>query len=79
MLRQVQLRWCGHLVRMDDERLPKRLFYRDAATGARRQGDQKRRHKDTLKKTLKQLKINPVTLEDLAQDRPAWRKFVKTG
>ncbi|BHF75959.1 hypothetical protein SprV_0501905700 [Sparganum proliferum] len=23
MLRQMQLRWCGHLVRMDDERLPK--------------------------------------------------------
>ncbi|VDL89492.1 unnamed protein product [Schistocephalus solidus] len=36
MLRQVQLRWSSHLVRMDDERLPKRLFYEDVATGARR-------------------------------------------
>ncbi|BHF85206.1 hypothetical protein SprV_1002836900 [Sparganum proliferum] len=26
MVRQLQLRWSGHLVRMDDERLPKRLF-----------------------------------------------------
>ncbi|VDL96496.1 unnamed protein product [Schistocephalus solidus] len=40
MLRQVQLRWSGHLVRMDDERLSKRLFYEDVATGARRQGGQ---------------------------------------
>ncbi|VDM00207.1 unnamed protein product [Schistocephalus solidus] len=40
MLRQVQLRWSGHLVRMDDERLSKRLFYGDVATGARRQGGQ---------------------------------------
>ncbi|BHF69121.1 hypothetical protein SprV_0301216300 [Sparganum proliferum] len=33
--RQMQLRWSGHLVRMD-ERLPKRLFYGDVATGSRR-------------------------------------------
>ncbi|BHF85589.1 hypothetical protein SprV_1002875800 [Sparganum proliferum] len=32
ILRQMQLRWSGHLVRMDDERLPKRLFYGDDAT-----------------------------------------------
>ncbi|VDL90113.1 unnamed protein product [Schistocephalus solidus] len=47
MLRQVQLRWRGHLVRMDDERLSKRVFYGDVATGARQQGGQKRRYKDT--------------------------------
>ncbi|VDL92483.1 unnamed protein product [Schistocephalus solidus] len=79
MLRQVQLRWSGHLVSMDDERLLKRLFYGDVATGSSRQGGQKRRYKDTLKKSLKQLQINPVTWEVLAQDRPAWRRSVKTG
>ncbi|VDL88503.1 unnamed protein product [Schistocephalus solidus] len=71
MLRQVQLRWSGHLVRMDDERLPKDFFYGDVATGARRQGGRKRRFKDTLKKSLKQLKINLVNREDLAQERLA--------
>ncbi|BHF80476.1 hypothetical protein SprV_0702360400 [Sparganum proliferum] len=35
MLRQRQLRWSGHLMRMDDERLPKRLFYGEVATGSR--------------------------------------------
>ncbi|BHF75565.1 hypothetical protein SprV_0501866100 [Sparganum proliferum] len=64
MLRQMQLRWSGHLVRMDDERLPKRLFYGDVATGSVRQGGQIRRYKDTLKSSLKRLQI---------------KKTVKTG
>nr|VZI50361.1 unnamed protein product [Spirometra erinaceieuropaei] len=77
--RQIQLRWSGHLVRMDDERLPKRLFYGDAGTGSRRQGDQVRRYKDTLKSSLKRLQINPTKWEELALDRPTWRRTVKTG
>nr|VZI49578.1 unnamed protein product [Spirometra erinaceieuropaei] len=79
MLRQMQLRWSGRLVRMDDERLPKRLFYGDVATGSRRQGGPIRRYKDTLKSSLKLLQINPSNWEELACDRPAWRRTVKTG
>nr|VZI28950.1 unnamed protein product [Spirometra erinaceieuropaei] len=79
MLRQMQLRWSGHLVRMDDERLPKRLFYGDVATGSRRQGGPIRRYKDTLKSSLKLLQINPTNWEELACDHPAWRRTVKTG
>ncbi|BHF85894.1 hypothetical protein SprV_1002906800 [Sparganum proliferum] len=55
VLTQMQLRWSGHLVRMDDERLPKRLFYGDVATDSCRQGGRIRRHKDTLKSSLKRL------------------------
>nr|VZI17343.1 unnamed protein product [Spirometra erinaceieuropaei] len=79
ILRQRQLRWSGHLVRMDYERLPKRLFYGDVATGSRRQGGQIRRYKDTLKSSLKRLQINPTNWEELARDRPTWRRTVKTG
>nr|VZI54390.1 unnamed protein product [Spirometra erinaceieuropaei] len=79
MLRQMQLRWSSHLVRMDDERLPKRLFYGDVATGSRRQGGQIRRYKDTLTSSLKHLQINPTNWEELALDRPTWNRKVKTG
>nr|VZI11177.1 unnamed protein product [Spirometra erinaceieuropaei] len=71
--------WSGHLVRMDDERLPKRLFCGDVATGSRRQGGQSRRYMDTLKSSLKRLHINPTNWEDLAHDRPTWRRTVRTG
>ncbi|BHF82585.1 hypothetical protein SprV_0802572400 [Sparganum proliferum] len=79
MLRQIQLRWSGHLMRMDDERLPKRLFYGDVATGSRCQGRPICRYKDTLKSSLKRLQINPTNWEELALDRPTWRRTVKTG
>ncbi|BHF65550.1 hypothetical protein SprV_0200856300 [Sparganum proliferum] len=79
MLRQTLLRWSGHLARMDDERLPKRLFYGDVAMGSRRQGGQIRRYKDTLKSSLKRLQINPTNWEEPAHDRPIWRRTVKTG
>nr|VZI10291.1 unnamed protein product [Spirometra erinaceieuropaei] len=70
MLRQLQLLWSGHLVRMDNERLPKRLFYGDVAIGPRRRGGQVRRHKDTPKTFLKRIEINPANWEDLVRDRP---------
>ncbi|VDM02846.1 unnamed protein product [Schistocephalus solidus] len=53
-------------------------FSTTVATGAHRQGGQKRRYKDTLKKSLKQLQINPATGEDLVHDRQAWIRSVKT-
>nr|VZI12648.1 unnamed protein product [Spirometra erinaceieuropaei] len=52
---QLQLRRSGDRSWMDDERLPKRLFYGDAVTGSRRQGCKIRRYKDTTKPSLKGL------------------------
>ncbi|BHF59041.1 hypothetical protein SprV_0100199600 [Sparganum proliferum] len=57
-LRQLHPRWIGHLVPIDDEQLPKRLFFGDVATGPRRQGGQARRYKDTLKTSLRRLQID---------------------
>ncbi|BHF65235.1 hypothetical protein SprV_0200824500 [Sparganum proliferum] len=70
MLRQLQLRWSGHLVRMDERRLPKQLFYGEVATGSRLQGGQVRRYKDTMNTFLRRLQIDPANQEGLAGDRP---------
>ncbi|BHF72988.1 hypothetical protein SprV_0401606000 [Sparganum proliferum] len=67
MLRQLQLRWSGHLVRMDDERLPKRLFYGDVATVSCRQG-QIRRYNDYCKS------VRPTGRTSPAADRPGGRQ-----
>nr|VZI23715.1 unnamed protein product [Spirometra erinaceieuropaei] len=75
MPRRLQLRWSGHLIRINDKRLPNRLFYGDVVTGFRRQGGQVRRYQDALKTSLKR----PTNWEDLAPDRPTWRRSVKTG
>nr|VZI18135.1 unnamed protein product [Spirometra erinaceieuropaei] len=58
MLSQLQLRWSGHLMRMDNERLPKRLFYVDVVTSFRRQRGQIPRYKDTPKSSLECLQFN---------------------
>nr|VZI22922.1 unnamed protein product [Spirometra erinaceieuropaei] len=54
---------------MDDERLPKRRFYRDVVTGFRRQGDQDRLNKETLETFLKLLQMNPANLDENSEDR----------
>ena len=51
-----QLRWAGHVVRMEDERIPKQLFG-ELMTGKRPQHKPKKRFKDCIKNNLKPFKI----------------------
>ena len=74
-----QLRWSGHVVRMDDNRLPKRIFYGELATGKRTTGGQYKRYKDTLKASLKNFNIDPDTWENLASIRTTWRSEIRRG
>ena len=39
MLNLAQLRWSGHVTRMDDSKLPKQLFHAELSTGKRHKGD----------------------------------------
>ena len=76
---KAQLRWVGHVVRMDNNRLPKMVFFSELATGGRKVGRPLKRYKDSLKDTLKVCGIPLDGWETLAADRKAWRSAVHRG
>ena len=71
---KIQMRWAGHLVRMDDKRIPKQLFYGELAIGKRPQHKPSKRFKDVVKGNLKLLEVDISHWEELAVDRDIWRK-----
>ena len=79
LLMKTQLRWAGHVARMPDCRIPKKLFFGELQDGKRSLGAPKKRFKDTLKASLKAFGINPVSWEQAAADRTKWRAAVHSG
>ena len=79
ILMQHQLRWAGHVVRMPENRLPKRIFFGELQEGKRSVGGQKKRFKDTLKVSLKAFGIDPASWETVALNRSHWRSALHKG
>ena len=73
MILKAQLRWVGHVIRMDDHRLPKQLMYGELTSGKRNQGRPRKRFKDCVKSNIKPSGILPKQLELYAMDRLGWR------
>ena len=69
LLIKAQLRWTGHILRMEDGRLPKELLYEELREGSRHVGGQRKRFKDTLKRSLTVCNIDIDKWESTAQDR----------
>ena len=79
MLNLAQLRWSGHVTRMDDSRLPKQLFHAELSTGKWHKGWQRKQYKDVLKSILKAYNIPVDEWQALAQDQPVWRAAIRKG
>ena len=73
-----QLRWTGHVIRMQEDRLPRQTFYGELLTGKRSIGRPLLRFKDTVKRQLKLTNIAPHALENIASQRAEWRRLVST-
>jgi len=76
MILKSQLRWAGHVSRMEDHRLPKITLFGELSSGHRNRGAPKKRYKDTLKKSLHVGDISVEEWSDLAQNREIWRQTI---
>jgi hypothetical protein len=66
-------------VRMENDRIPKRVFYGQLPEAPRHPGGQKLRLKDTLRKQLNEIGVTQDSWEELALDRTTWRKTIIEG
>ena len=68
-LKRFRLKWAGHVLRMPDERLPKRLIFGEMVEGKRSLGGQRKQYKNTLKASLKHCNIDSDTWEEITRNR----------
>jgi hypothetical protein len=78
MVESAVLRWTGHVTRMSNDRIPKRLLYGRLASGRGSRGNHAS-YMNQLRRTLDACGIPPVNLEVLAESRGAWRSTYKAG
>ena len=74
-----QMRWAGHLIRMDDSRLPKQLFFGELSVGTRPHHKPRMRFRDQVKTNLKRMKISPESWEQTCADRDKWKQSIFQG
>ena len=66
-----QLRWAGHVSRMEDLRLTKIAMYRELSSSHRESRAPRKPSKDCLRKSLTACHVDPVCWSDMAADRDA--------
>ena len=75
-INESMLRWFGHVERMDDSRMVKRM-YKSECIGKRPPGRAKRRWIDSVEECLVEKNVSLVQARRLAHDRCEWRGFVR--
>ena len=73
VLLTAQFHWVGHVIRMDDNRIPKQIFFGQLSLGKRPQCGPLRCYKHTVKVNMKRCGLQPKTLTTAVLDRAQWR------
>ena len=77
ILLQLQLRWAGHVTKMEDVRMPQTVFFSELQEGKRDRGAPRKRYKYQLKRQLAQAGISRQSWQQEALDRDSWRLSVR--
>src|SRR5260221_3674715 len=70
-----RLQWCGHVSRMDSNRIPY-LSLHTKLEGTRSRGRPRTRWRDGIMEDIQERGLNISEAMFLAKDRDGWRKFV---
>ena len=86
MIRLSRLRYTGHVLRMDNTRLPKILLNGEINIGKRKVGRPQQNYRSCIKEDLKLFKIwnespqfGSTQLPELTSNREQWRKLIHKG
>lgn len=75
VMNRFKMRWAGHIARMDEHRIPKKVML-GQVTGRRPKGRPRKRWADGLKKDLQERGIDQEVWMETAQDRNVWRSLL---
>ena len=70
------LRWFGHVDRLENDRITKRVYVR-VRTGSRSLGRPRKRWNDTVKDWLRKRALEVRRARKMIHDRSVWRGFVR--
>jgi hypothetical protein len=73
-----RLRWVGHVMRMAEERMPRRMMFARLPE-ARKQGGPRQRWKDRISNDLKSAGLSEETWSEVATRRDQWHNKTKEG